>query len=118
MKPFFAFAALIAGCAAPGSVVTQQTTVEDGVVFHFSVRGHRHSMSILNLGPGPVEVRLGEGQEHTHPIEIPEGTFEYVRPGDHESLEIRHPGEGAGRIEWTILEDLRDEVELEVPASR
>ena len=96
--------ALSVGCAVPGAVHTEEIKFEDQVVFHFSEIGPRHSMSILNTGPGPIEVLLGEEAAHSHPIEIPKGTFEYIRPGQFSSLEIRHPGNGAAKIEWTILE--------------
>ena len=110
----FGVLTLAVSCAIPVGVHSERLTVEDSAVFHFSEIGPRHSMSILNQGPGPIEVLLGEEDEHTHPIEIPEGTFEYVRTGELKSLEIRHPASGAGEIEWTVLEDLRDRVRVEV----
>lgn len=106
--------ALSVGCAVPGGVHSERLRVEDRVVFHLSEIGPRHSISILNRGPGPIEVLLGEEIEHTHPIEIPEGTFEYVRTGALTSFEIRHPASGAAQIKWTILEDLRERVRVEV----
>ena len=105
---------LAISCAMPVGVHSERLEFEDSAVFHFSEIGPRHSMSILNQGPGPIEVLLGEELAHTHPIEIAEGTFEYLRPGQFSSLEIRHAGSGAAKIEWTILEDLRDRVRVEV----
>ena len=106
--------ALASSCLSIESVHSERVRVEDSAVFHFAVRGPRHSMAILNLGPGPIEVLLPDEIAHTHPTEIAEGTFEYIRPSDLSSLEIRHPGEGAAEIEWTILEDLRDQVRVEL----
>ena len=110
--------ALAASCAVPGVVRHERLEVQDRVVFHFSLRGPRHSMTIENLGPGPIEVVFDEGAAHSHSIEIPEGMIEYVRPGSLASLEIRHPDSGSGTVEWTISERARDEVEIETPAAR
>ena len=109
---------LAASCAVPGVVRTERLSVEDRVVFHFALRGPRHSMTIRNLGPGPIEVVFDEGAAHSHAIEIPEGMTEYVRPGSLASLEILHPDSGSGSVEWTISERARDEVEIETPAAR
>jgi hypothetical protein len=105
---------LAASCAIPGSAHSERVRVDGSVVFHFSVRGPRHSMAILNHGPGPIEVMLPEGTEHTHPVEIQVGALEYVRPGDLATLEVRHPGTGAGEIEWTVIQDLREKIRVEI----
>lgn len=110
----FGLLALFACQTNPTDDHTHAITFENRVVLQSSLHNPRQSLSVLNLGPGPVEVFLGTEGAHTHPIELQEGAREYVALGVPRTVEIRHPGSGTARIEWSIDPHLRDRIRVEI----
>jgi len=110
----FGVLALLACQADQPDDRTEAITFEDRVVLQSSLHEPRRSLSVLNLGPGPVEVFLGTEGAHTHPIELQQGALEYVMLGEPRTLEIRQPASGTARIEWSIAPDLRDRIRVEI----
>src|SRR5262245_42980928 len=84
----FGVIALFACQANPPDDRTEAISFEERVVLQSSLQKPRRSMSVLNLGPGPVEVLLGPERAHSHPIELPEGAREYLRLDEPWTVEI------------------------------
>ena len=110
----FGLLALFACQANPPDDHTHAISFEDRVVLQSSLHKPRQSLSVLNLGPGPVEVFLGTESAHSHPIELQEGAREYVMLGEPRTVEIRHPAGGTAKIEWSIDPDLHDRIRVEI----